>query len=485
MKTKAKRPNILLTICDDQRFDTIGALGNPAIDTPAMDRLVERGTVFTSAYHGGCTVHAVCCPSRAMLFTGRQLFSIPNVLKGWWEDGCERFEAPNADPACMSMLGELLRRNGYHTFGAGKWHNMPFSYIRNFGDGAAISWCGGNEIQRALGKKPHLKQGAYGRKRPESMLAGGHFNLPLHEYDATGEYSPYLCYVEPRHSTEAFTEAVVDFLDSYDDDKPFFCYCAFTAPHGPTKTYQEWHDRYPPERVPLPENYQPTHPFDNGGLFMADRIANGWSMTEAEARQANADLYAITAHMDDGLRRMHEALERNGLLENTIVIHTGDHGKSEGNHGLKGKQSLYDHAAKVPLLMAGPGIPAGRRSNALVYQHDLYRTLLEAAEAPVPDDTYYQSLWPFMSAGPSAGREYLHSSYIDSQRMVRDEQYKLIEYSVRGERRTQLFDMVNDPHELKDLSAAAEHAGMVERLRSELKRWQAEIGDPCAGEFMM
>jgi len=475
-----KRPNIVVTIADDQRFDTISALGNSSIQTPGMDALVERGVAFTNAYHGGCTVHAVCCPSRAMLFTGRQLFGIPNVIKGWWEDGSERFETQNPDPACVPFLGELLRQNGYHCFGTGKWHNMPVSYIRNFNDGAAISYCGGNEVQKSFQKKPNSLHGKYGKTRPEAMKRGGHFNMPLYEYDATGEYNEYLCYIEPRHSTEAFTEAVVDFIDAYQGDKPFFIYCAYTAPHGPSKTYQEWHDKYPAEKIPVPANYMPSHPFDNGGLFMEKRMADGWSMDENTARRANADHYAITAHMDDGIRRIQEALGRNGYLDNTIVIHTGDHGKSEGNHGLKGKQSLYEHAAKVPLLMAGPGIPSGKTIDSLVYQHDLFPTLLEAAGIPLPEGTYYRSLQPIMeNSSSSRARTYLQNSYIDSQRMIRDKQYKLIEYNVRGTRYTQLFDLMNDPDELNDLSQSIEHSETITRLRKELKSWQNRVGDPC------
>ncbi len=476
--TRNRRPNIVITLSDDQRFDTVHALGNNDIRTPAMDSLVEHGTAFTQTYHGGCTVHAVCCPSRAMLFTGRQLFQIPNVMKGWWEEGCERFEAPNPDLACTPMLGEILRRNGYHCFGTGKWHNMPVTFTRNFNDGAAIYWCGGNPIQRTLRSKPGSCQGKYGRMRPDVQLRGGHFNKPLTEFDATGEWHDFLTYVEPRHTTDAFSEAAVDFIHAYDDDRPFFVYVPYTAPHGPTQTYRSWHEQYPAESVALPANYQPSH-WDNGGLFMAERVAQEWSLSEQQCRQRNADHYAITAHMDEGIGKIHQALRDKGLWDNTIVIHSGDHGKSEGNHGLTGKQSLYEHAAKVPMIMTGPDIPKGHRCDEMVYQHDLFPTLLEAAGAEVPDGTYYDSLWPLLSSNPPAGRDLLHSSYIESQRMVRDRRYKLLEYNVRGQRRTQLFDIQQDPHELHDLSANADHADDVARLRKELRNWQQRVGDPC------
>jgi arylsulfatase A-like enzyme len=478
--SRNRRPNIVITLSDDQNPFAVSGLGNSEIRTPAMDRLMDRGTTFRHAYHGGCTIHAVCCPSRAMLFTGRQLFQIPNVMKGWWEEGCERFEAPNPDIACTPMLGELLRRAGYHCFGTGKWHNMPVTFNRNFNDGAAIYWCGGNPIQRYLRNKPSTPQGRFGRMRPEEMLKGGHWNKPLTEYDAAGEWHEFLTYVEPRHTTDAFTEAAVDFIDAYDDDKPFFIYVPYTAPHGPTQAPREWHEQYPADSITLPANHCPMHPFDNGGLFVADWLAREHTISEESCRQRIADHYAITAHMDAGIGRIHEALERNGLTDNTIVIHSGDHGKAEGHHGLTGKQSLYEEAATVPMIVAGPGIDGGSISDALVYQHDLFPTLLEAAGADVPPGTWYRSLWDHLAGrGGAERRRYIQSSYIDSQRMVRDERYKLIEYNVRGQRYTQLYDLVEDPDEIRDLSSDPLRLDDLQRLRGEMRRWQEEVGDPC------
>ncbi|MFW5845139.1 MAG: sulfatase-like hydrolase/transferase, partial [Planctomycetota bacterium] len=131
----SRRPNIVITFSDDQPAYACGAAGNTILRTPAQDALAARGTRFARAWHGGSHIGAVCAPNRAMLFTGRYQWQIPNVIKGWWEPGCERFEAPEPDPACTPLLGEILRRNGYHTFATGKWHNMPFSFHRNFADG--------------------------------------------------------------------------------------------------------------------------------------------------------------------------------------------------------------------------------------------------------------------------------------------------------------------------------------------------------------
>jgi arylsulfatase A-like enzyme len=470
---------MVVTISDDQRYDAMGCAGNTEISTPAMDALAARGTLFSAAYHGGSTVHAVCAASRAQLFTGRQLFSIPNIIKGWWQEECPRFEAADPDPASTPMLGELLRRGDYHCFATGKWHNMHVTFTRNFNDGAAIYWCGGNDIYRAIRRRPLLARAEFGRGRPAEQLRGGHFNKTMFEFDPTGEYSAHSAYVEPRHTTEAFAEGAVDFLDSYDGDRPFFLYCAFTAPHGPYDTYARWHEMYSAESISLPPEYKPSHPWDSGGLFVKDRIAHGWRLSEEDARQRIAGHYAMVSHEDDAIGRIHAALERNGFLKNTIVIHTGDHGKSDGHHGLTGKQSLHEHAAKVPLVMAGPGIPTGAAREQMVYQHDLFPTLLEAAGVEVPRGTYFQSLWPLLVDEPARGREFLFSSYIDTQRMVRDRRYKLIEYDVDGVRHTQLYDLAQDPLELQDLAENAAHAEALLRLRQRLRDEQKETGDPC------
>jgi len=484
--SQSKRPNILITLADDQPAYACGAYGNSRIRTPALDALAERGTCFTNACQPGSHVGAVCAPNRAMLFTGRHYWHIPNQIKGWWEEGCERFEAPEPDPACTPMLGEILRQNGYHTFGTGKWHNMPFSFHRNFCDGEAIWFHGGNALQIDLMQEKQMPEVGWGRGRPEFLRRGKqHWKHVVHGYDATGEWSPWNSYHDPRHGVEIFTEAAVNFIETYDGDKPFFLYCPFYAPHNPLETLPEWERQYPPEAMKLPENFRETIAFDNGGLLGRERIAAGWRVTEETARQWIAGLYALTAHMDDGIRRIHEALERNGYLDNTITIHTSDHGKSSGQHGYQGKWTLYEHDLQVPCIVAGPDIPRGLRSDALVHQHDLFPTLLERAGVEPPEGTYFETLEPLLRTDAKAGdgREYLFAADRASMRSIRDQRYKLIQYErdallERGVDKVELFDLRDDPHELRDLAGEPAHAGRIERMRRELLRWRTRLGDP-------
>jgi len=241
------------------------------------------------------------------------------------------------------------------------------------------------------------------------------------------------------------------------------------------QTTSEWHAQYPWESVSLPPNYVPSHPWDNGGPLTKERLESGFSMSEQECRQNIADLYAITAHEDEGIGRIHEALERNGYLDNTIVIHTSDHGKSLGHHGTQGKWSLYEHSIAVPLLMAGPGIPKGEKRNDLVYMHDIFPTVLEACGVEIPESTVYESLWPLFEG--QEGREYIGTMLHNNQRMVRDEQYKLISYNVEGRKTVQLFDLKEDPHETCNLAGDPAYRETIANLLERQRDWGEIFAD--------
>ena len=214
------KPNILFFFADDQRFDTIAALGNRAIRTPNLDRLVQRGTAFTDAYIMGGSCGAVCMPSRAMLHTSRSLFHIHDMGRDV--------------PADHALLGETLRAAGYDTFGTGKWHNGTSAFARSFSHGGEIFFGG----------------------------MGDHWNVPACDFDPSGQYAAQIHqttdfptqtvrkwtadHIEAGvHSTELFSDAAVDFLrQRQPDGKPFFAYVSFMAPHDPRTMPQEFLDMY-------------------------------------------------------------------------------------------------------------------------------------------------------------------------------------------------------------------------------------------------
>jgi arylsulfatase A-like enzyme len=448
------RPNILFLFTDDQRFDTICALGNREIHTPTLDRLVERGTAFTRAHIMGGSCPAVCMPSRAMLHTGRTLFRLDR-------QGQEV-------PAEHVLLGEHFRRAGYTTFGTGKWHNGPAGYTRSFADGGEIYFGGMNDHWNVPVCRYHA-EGDYGEPRDVGVRMGEKRVRYKQRYDSIGG----------KHSSELFCDEAIDFLlRRRVEGRPFLAYVSFMAPHDPREMPAQFLTMYDPAKVELPGNFLPVHPFDNGELRVRDEMLAGSPRTEDEVRRHVADYYAMITHADAHMARVLDALEQTGQADRTIIVFSGDNGLAVGRHGLMGKQNLYDHSVRVPLVLAGPGIPAGRRSDAMCYLLDLMPTLCELSGLDVPGSCEGRSFAAAMSGG--GGRDVLHLAYRNVQRGVTDGRHKLIEYVVNGRRTTQLFDLVSDPLELRNLSADAGNAPTLARLRSQLARWRTDYGDPSA-----
>ncbi len=438
------KPNIVFLFTDDQRFDTIAALGNRQIHTPHMDWLVRHGTAFTHACIPGGTCGAVCMPSRAMLNTGRTLFHIR---------GRGETIAPE-----HATLGETLRGTGYHTFGVGKWHNGTESFHRSFTAGGEIFFGG----------------------------MADHWNVPVFNYDPTGKYDQRCLYVENpfgsnqikerhcdhihagRHSTDIISETGLRFLREHPAEQPYFLYLSFLAPHDPRTMPKEFLDLYDPAQIELPANFLPQHPFDNGEMQVRDEKLAAFPHSVAEVRRHLAEYYAMISHLDDRIGRVIAAVRERGELDRTIFVLCGDNGLALGQHGLMGKQSLYDHSIRVPLVFSGPGIAAGKTTDALVYLLDIFPTLCALTGTPVPASVEGHDIF-------AAGRDAVYLAYTDKHRGVRTRQHKLIEYVVNGRHTmTQLFDVIADPWETHNL---ASDAALVETLRRQLFRMRDEWDD--------
>ena len=438
-------PNILILFTDDQRFDTIHALGNAAIHTPNMDRLAARGTVFRNGYIAGGSSGAVCMPSRAMLMTGRYLY---------------RLEGEGQSiPAEHTMLPEYLRANGYVTFGTGKWHNGPAAYARCFSAGGEIFF-GGMDDHWNVPACDFDPSGRYPDARPHPIDLGPEQRVIPKVYD----------HITPgKHSSELFADAAIDFLRGHNDEAPFLLYVAFMAPHDPRTMPQEFREMYDPDAIELPPNFLPLHPFDNGEMDVRDEKLAAKPRDPAEIRRHLADYYGMISHLDSQIGRVLDALEESGHGDDTLIVFAGDNGLALGRHGLMGKQSLYDHSLHVPLIFAGPGIPAGQHTEARAYLLDIHPTLCDFLGLPTPPSVDGQSLRPAIQVG-APGRETLYFAYRDVQRALLGTRYKLIEYCVGGERHTQLFDLQADPLEMHDLAARPQYAGEITALRAEMKR---------------
>jgi arylsulfatase A-like enzyme len=175
----------------------------------------------------------------------------------------------------------------------------------------------------------------------------------------------------------------------------------------------------------------------------------------------------MITHNDEKLGEIIAALKEKGVYENTIIIYSGDNGLAVGQHGLFGKQNLYEHSTKVPLIIYGKGISANQKSEAFVYLTDLYPTICELAGIPVPTSVNGRSFYDLFSTSGDFHHEFIVTTYKSYQRAIRDKRYKLIKYHVNDIRHTQLFDLVNDPFEISNLSENIEYAD--ERMKLDQK----------------
>jgi len=440
-----RKSNILFLFTDDQRFDTIHALGNKNIITPNMDSLVHNGVSFTRAYIMGSTVGAVCAPSRAMLLTGRTLFHVPDsIIQPSRVPESKRFKCP------YITFPELFRNEGYITFGTGKWHNGSPLFAKGFTTGANIFYGG----------------------------MSNHLKVPIHDFDPTGEYPKEKRYIGEKFSSELFSDAAVEFIHEFNDDNPFLMYISYTAPHDPRMAPQKYKDMYNPEKIPLPKNFMPEHPFDNGELKIRDENLAPFPRTPDIVREHIADYYAMITHLDEQIGRVLKALEKSGHADNTIIVFSGDNGLAVGQHGLLGKQNLYEHSVRVPLIISGPGILKEETHSALCYLSDIFPTICELCGIPIPETVEGKSLVPLIMGGKKKIRDSVFGAYKEFQRMVRDERYKLIEYNVNGKKTTQLFNLINDPEELNNLSADPNYSEQLTRIRKEFAKWQEKVDDP-------
>ncbi|MBX3413737.1 MAG: sulfatase-like hydrolase/transferase [Pirellulales bacterium] len=403
-----RRPNILFILTDDQRADTIHAVGNRHIRTPTLDRLVEQGQVFRRAYCMGSTMPAVCLPSRSMLMTSRTLFHLPDA------------KSP-ASVAAAPLLPRTLTAAGFDTLRTGK-----------------------------VGNHPAYADAAFGRNH----------NV---ERSAT--------------CTTTHADTAIRFLREDRGEQPFFLYVALASPHDPRVAPQPYMDQYSPRDVELPANYLPQHPFDNGEMTIRDEQLAPWPRTREVIAEHLADYYSVITYLDAEIARILATLEEVGAKDDTYVLFSSDHGLAIGSHGLMGKQNLYEHSMRVPLVISGPGVSAGSSNDALVYLHDLFPTICELTGVPIPAGVEGKSLVPVLRDPQHRVRDSLFTAYRDVQRAMCDDRWKLIRYPQVD--RTQLFDLEHDPDERNDLAADPRYQDRVARMMARLAAWQRELDDPA------
>ncbi len=434
----SSQPNVLFMIADDHRWDAIRGMGDPTVQTPTMDSLMARGTTFHQTHIMGSLVGAVCVPSRAAVLTSANLF----------RSGGNQI---NRD---LAVWPQVMCEAGYHTFFSGKWHNDRQTFTDSFDDGAKIFF-GGMSDQ---------------------------YKVPVFDFDPTGKYPDDARYIGEKFSTELFTDAAVQFIENYSETDPFFLYLSFTSPHDPRTAPGEYATMYSPEDIPVPENFLPEHPFDNGEMRIRDEVLAPFPRTPEIVQQHIADYYGMITHMDAEMGRVLSTLEATGHLDNTIVIYTADHGLAVGQHGLLGKQNLYNHSIHVPSIFAGPGIPEGETVDALTYLYDVFPTVCELTDVACPDTIEGCSLVPLMNGHVERVRPTVFAAYRDIQRTITDGRWKLIRYYVSEETGAgtdciQFFDLEQDPWETTNLADLPEHADRIRSLAADMQMWQIHTND--------
>lgn len=430
MAQQQKQPNIVFILADDMRASTLGCFGREEARTPALDQLANDAILFSNAYIMGSCNGAVSMPSRAMLMTGKYL---QNIEK----------EGALLPPSHKTM-GEVFRQSGYETYHIGKWHNDKASFNRTFSGGTDIFFGGMSD----------------------------HWNVPLYHYDATGVYEPkrrvtskpfesnrvemqrgeYM--YSGQHSVDIFTESAIRFINnqSSEEGKPFFLSLCYMSPHDPRTMPDEFSKLYSASQIQLPANFMKEHPYPIADMRIRDELLAAIPRQEAEVQRHIADYYAMISHVDYRIGEVVAALKKRGLYDNTIIIFTADNGLAVGQHGLMGKQNVYEHSVNVPLIIKPVELESSpRRTDKLCYLIDLFPTLCELTGNAIPASVDGVSLKPIL-INDQVVRNMIGFSYKNAQQAISDGEWKLIKSNAHSVTTTRFYNLKYDPMEIYDLS---------------------------------
>jgi len=452
------KPNVLFLFADDQCFETIGSLGLTDIDTPNLDRLASRGTQFSRAYNMGSWSGAVCVASRHMLITGRHIWraqTASQTLRSGKKSTDEQKAA--LEKEFNNLWPQVMGRAGYQTFFTGKWHIQA-------------------PADKAFQVTRHIRGGM-----PKQTPQG--YNRPLP--DKPDPWSPYDekfggFWEGGKHWSEVVADDAVGYIGTAKkDERPFFMYIAFNAPHDPRQAPKEYVDRYPLSRIQVPENYLDEYPYKDAigcSAKLRDEKLGPFPRTHHAVKIHRQEYYAIIEHMDAQIGRILDALDASGQAENTYIFFTADHGLAVGHHGLFGKQNLYEHSTHVPFIAVGPGIKASHKIDAPIYLQDVMATSLDIAGAKRPKQVEFQSLLPLLSGKTTESEvRAVYGAYLGLQRSVTVGNWKLILYPKIS--KTRLYNIKRDPLEMKDLADNKKTEKVIKRLYKRLLNLQKANND--------
>lgn len=448
MKTSDGK-NILIIISDEHRKDAMGHLGHPHVKTPNLDALAARGTVFTNAY----TPSPMCVPTRAALACGDHVHRI-----GHWDS------ASPYDGQRRSWMHHL-RDRGIHVASIGKLHFRSGDDDNGFSEEilpmhvvGGVGWAVG-----LLREDPPVYDNA--KELAEDVGRG------------TSTYTDY---------DLAITEATEQWLHAQQNRKePWAAFVSLVSPHYPLTAPDAFYDLYDPADMDMPIAYQPgERPSHEETRHVANFFAYDRHFDEQKIREAKVAYYGLTTFMDDCVGRILTALEDSGQADDTVIVYVSDHGDMMGDHGLWTKQVMYEASAGVPMIAAGPGIPAGRQVATGTSLLDLTATAIEVTGAGHDDHSRQlpsQSLVSLANQPDNPDRTIL-SEYHDGGSstgtfMVRWGRWKFV-YFVGYP--PQLFDLDADPQERNDLATNASSDADISAALAEGERRLRDICDPEA-----
>lgn len=472
------RPNVIFINTDQQRFDTINALGADHMDTPHFDRLVEEGVSFTD-----CHITAPsCAPSRASLFTG-QYPHTTGIYK-------------NGDRWTRSWV-EDLSDSGYHTVNVGKMHTAPYGAPMGFDERYEVE-----NKDRYLGEIPGGEPPLPGEKFyldewDKALQARGLLKQQREFYRQWDDYEERLGAFEWELPEDAHPDVFVgDFATRWLDhmpklDRPLFMEIGFPGPHPPYDPTPEYAEEYMGRDLPMPDvsegdlESQPA-PLkalrEHNASVDHDSVTHDLNATDEQLHRQRAYYYANVAMIDEQVGKIMDALEANGY-DNTIVIFTSDHGDALGDHGHVQKWTMYDVITRVPTMVWSPGRFEAETIDDLISLFDLGPTILELADAPIDDAMEAESLVPALEGDDEwSGRDTVFAEHArdgilqgtEFMTMVRTDDWKLVHFVDHDE--GQLFNLTEDPNEMENRWDDPAVRETKQNLLNTLLQWRIRSG---------
>ncbi len=449
----ADRPNVLFIAADDMNCE-LGAYGHPLVKTPNLDRLCKMGVRFDAAY---CQ-QPLCGPSRASIMTGLR----PDTL----DMHTLRHELRQKNPDIVT-LGQLFRNNGYYSARAGKiYHYGNPSMIGTDGNDDPATW---DERHNPIGidRSQQEKITRYGAGQEKNKNLG----ISMAWWDPQSR--------DEEHTDGMVASKIVELIREK-KDKPFFLAAGFFNPHCPYVAPKEYFDLYPLDQITMPDLNAAKRDLEDVPAMAIQRDMRNWpfyfkDVTAEQARKCKQAYFATISFVDAQVGRLLDALEENDLMDNTVIVFWSDHGYFLGEKGLWYKRKAFERSARMPLIIAAPGLSEGRNTMKPVELLDLYPTLADLCGLKPPANLEGISLRPLLTDPVDSGWTKPAVTQVWHNRKawgysIRTDRYRYTEW-LEGRAGRELYDHSTDAEEVTNLADNPKLARTVTELSRQLKQY--------------